>query len=136
MTNDAKKEYLKQYCDVLNEINCMESELATWYAKLEKVTASYSGMPHGSETSDKMTGPVAKILELKNKINDTIDLHIDMKRKIENAIAKVPSAKLRVLLRYRYIDGLRWEQVERKMGYEHSQIVRLHNEAMSALNMD
>lgn len=135
MNNQDKKEYLRQYQDIVREIDCMEDELAGWYAQLEKVTASYNGMPSGSGSTDKMAGMISNICEMKDKINDKIAARTKMRSKIEDAIESTRDARLRVLLRRKYIDGWSFERIAYEMNYSWRQTIRLHGIALGAIDV-
>ena len=51
---------------------------------------------------------------------------------IEKAIEALPG-KLRILMRYRYLDGLKWEQVCAVMSYSWSHTHRLHDKAIELI---
>ena len=48
------------------------------------------------------------------------------------AIAALKDQRFQDLLRWRYMDGWRWERIGRAMGYEQRQVYRLHALALSA----
>lgn len=52
---------------------------------------------------------------------------------IENAIEGVQDPRLRLILRYKYMDGLKWETIADLMRYDVRWIYRLHGEALRAI---
>ena len=61
-----------------------------------------------------------------------IDDYVDLTRAIEAAISALGDPRFQDLLRWRYMDGWRWERIGRAMGYEQRQVYRLHALALSA----
>ena len=68
-------------------------------------------MPKGTSESDKVQSTVEKLEEYERKIDIKIDDWCEAKLDIEKAIHTVESDKLRLLLRYRYINGWTFEQI-------------------------
>lgn len=134
MTNQEKKAYLKRYRQINEEINRKMEELEMWHARATKITTSYSDLPKGTG-EDKIQLAVDKIWEIDNQINEDIDLLYDMKKKIEKAINTVPNQTLQRLLRYRYIDGHKFEQIAIEMNYSWRQIIRLHGDALDKMSL-
>lgn len=52
---------------------------------------------------------------------------------IENAIATLDPIE-RTILRYRYIDGMKWEKIFRLIHYGQKQTFRIHKNALNKLN--
>ena len=135
MTNQEKKKRLRQYRDIVREIDCMESELATWYTQLERMTPTYTGMPSGSGSDDKMAIAMANIIALKDSINGKISERCAERRYIEAAIDSVKNARFRIILRRRYIDGWTLEQIASELHYDYRWIKRMHGIALSEVDM-
>ena len=58
---------------------------------------------------------------------------IQMKRTIENVIDSVEDDRLRLILSYRYIDGLKWENICCEANYSWQWIHKLHTKALEAI---
>ena len=54
---------------------------------------------------------VFKIMELEDKINAEIDNLVELKKQIRSVIDEVANTDERMVLRYRYIHNLTWEQI-------------------------
>ena len=61
---------------------------------------------------------------------------VRLRREIEDVIASVPDGRLRMLLRYRYIDGMTWERIAVNMCMDARWIRRLHGRALSVLTLE
>ena len=87
-------------------------------------------MPRGWGESNKVQLSVEKLEAQEEKIDKKIDLLHEVKADIEKAIQTVENDTLRVLLRYRYINGFTWEKISVMMGYGYRNITRLHGKAL------
>ena len=59
-----------------------------------------------------------------------------LKGEIYRAIRTVEDPTRRLLLEYRYIHGLTWEQVAERMGYDLRWVHRLHGKALGQLHIN
>ena len=132
--NEQKKEYLKYYRraikreqDILDEIQRL---------RLDKMFPSVvnDGMPHGSSHSD--LSDYAAILD------EQIDLlkeerleKVRCYQKIERQISQMENEDEQEVLRLRYILGMKWEEVDVKMGYSWKQTHRIHSSALKNFKM-
>jgi DNA-directed RNA polymerase specialized sigma subunit len=60
---------------------------------------------------------------------------VDKKKEIERVIETVGDFTLQTLLKYRYIDGLTWEQTAVNMEYCYMQVCRLHGKALEKIKL-
>lgn len=119
---------LKQYKDLCREIK----ELDNYIKKLENrnvsdiVTGSNNEFPYqimnfkleGLVHTDKLR---EVLVERKVKCEQ-------LKIKIEEFISNIPDSRTRQVFQYRYIDGLTWQQVSRRIGgYEESYPRKIHD---------
>lgn len=76
---------------------------------------------------------IEKIVELENQITAEIDDYVDFKTQIHNAINSVEKPNENLVLRYRYIEMMSWDEIAEKMNYSNKQIRRIHYEALKSL---
>lgn len=133
MTNQEKKRYLMKYKRLSLEIDREIDELAHWEAVATKVTPTYSDLPKGTSTEDRLQTTAEKIIELSAQISRDIARLVNIRETIEDAIRNVQNENHRVLLQYRYIDGLTWEQIADQMHYDRSHVCRLHGKALEEI---
>lgn len=133
MDYQEKVNFLKRYKQIDDEINQLLLEKSEIFSLGTKVTPTYSDMPKGMGESDKVQSTVEKLGDLEKRINDKIDEWYEAKLDIEKAIHTVESDKLRLLLRYRYINGWTFEQIAVQMHYTWRQINRLHKKAINVI---
>ena len=123
MTN---KDILEQYTAVLAECRTLEKELAGLRDKgLEYVTDAVSGCPDYPPYGVRSVqiGGIAQdprikreIEQLEDKIKQQYVNAMMWRNRAESILATVESATMRVILRYKCIDGLEWPEIAAKMG--------------------
>lgn len=133
MTNQEKIKYLKQYKTNEIEIIKLNEEIATISNMAFKITSSLSDMPKANSSEDKLQVAVEKLVSLQNNLADKILENINFRIHIDNIIDKLAEKRLRLLMRYRYIDGLTWENIAVKLNYDYRWVLRLHGIALSKL---
>lgn len=135
MTTKEKKEYLKRYRKIDREVNQLIMEKDEILSLGIKITPTYSDMPKGMGESNKIQSTIEKLEAQEEKINKKIDLLYAVKEDIEKVLHTVEDDTLRVLLRYRYINGLTWEKIAVIMGYGYRNITRLHGRALTQIKI-
>ena len=135
MTNAEKKAILLEYQAIECRINRLLDEKQRWMEKATMITPTISDMPKGSGT-DKIQNAVCRIADIEADINREIDRQIDLRERIKTAICAIPDGRLRDLMKYRYIDGLTWEQIAVTMRLDYRWVLRLHERALSELTIE
>ena len=132
--NDKKKEYLWGYRNSLCRQKMLEDEIRE--LRLNKMVPSMvqDGMPHGSGGGD-LSGYAAKLDALLQDLEREVNAGIDLRREIVSKIEQLPNETERLLMRYRYIHGLKWEEIAVKMEYSWKQIHRIHAKALDNFKM-
>ena len=120
-----KKVWLSQYRLLDQQIDRLIREEKAWRER-----ALYTD--HRDGTCD--AGDAAeKIAALCIQINRQIDRLADLRQDIEGLFEQVPDEALRLLLTYKYIDGMSFEEIADKLHYCWRQIIRKHADALRAL---
>lgn len=114
----------------------MQEELKRWESKSCKVTAGFNAAPSSGGGADKVQNCVEKILEVKDKIVAQIMQGATLRINIDHAINSVPDERLRQLLSYRYIDGMKWESIAVEMNYSWQHLHKMHSTALLAIVCD
>lgn len=136
MTNQEKKEILQQYRAAEREEARLAGEIERWRSRAEKMTAGYSLARGGGGDGRSLEHSVEHIDELTRQLTAQRDELVQLRRSIGGAIDAVPDARLRELLRLRYIEGMSFEQIAVKMGYCYKQICRLHGIALAKMSLN
>lgn len=136
MTSQEKKEILLQYRVAEREEKRLEAEIQRWRSRAEKMTAGYGGTPSGGGDGRSLENTMAHIDDLTRQLSDQRDRLVTLRRNIGTAIDSVPDARLRELLRLRYIEGLTFEQIAVRMSYSYKQTCRLHGMALEKMSLN
>lgn len=132
--NEKKKDYLWKYQIALKKQRAIEEEIRE--LRLGRMVPSLiqDGMPHSSGSGD-LSGFVAKLDELKSELIRQAQKCIDTRREIVGKIEEMQDETEKLLLRYRYIRGLKWEDIALKMDYSWKQVHRIHAKALKNFKM-
>ena len=123
------REMLSQYCDMLNEIKQLESTenqikeagdqiehdivkgSSPYFPYTERTIHIYGINPSNKASSDKSLHKLHLLTE-----SYRVRL-LEMKAKCEEMIQSVEDSRIRQILRYKYLDGFKYQQVANLMGY-------------------
>lgn len=115
-----EREQLRQQLD--------EIEAALYYPKIQRL----NGMPSAPVEGNPQEDLAIHHIELQERYKAKMDELAAEQLAIEAAIEQLePMA--RMLMRHRYLDGLKWEEVCLKLNYSWRQTHRLHGEALKQL---
>ena len=125
------KEYLNKIREIDNEINDKQSELDD----LREMSTALGGFQMGDrvQTSpdfDKIGKTVAKIVDKQNEINDMINHLVDKKDEASKLIDQLEDQNERMVLRRRYLKGMKWEDICVDMGYSWRRVHYIHSDAL------
>lgn len=125
----TKKE-LFAYRPIKKELNDLEKRIDELRKDARSPKGiSYSDMPRGrGESISAQQRYIEQLEELSQMYEEKKADLVETQIAIERAISSLPP-ELRLLMRYRYIDGLKWEDVNEKLHISHSQSVRMHKYA-------
>ena len=132
MNNQDKKARLNKYREAEAEASRLEREIARWYSKAERMTTAIKLVP-GGEGGRSLENSVEAIDALAGKLGEKRRETVRLRREIEDVIAAVPDGQLRMLLRYRYIDGMTWERVAVEMDMSYQWVCHLHGDALKEI---
>lgn len=129
------KAYLMEKAD---EIRHMDGEIVRKKDRLRKLrarltdgTAMLTGMPGGGGGENKTTERLTELVAMADEIEQSVAALAGAQRRLLEEIRKVESADLCGVLELRYIDGLRWTQIARKMGYSVDNVYKIHGKALT-----
>ena len=127
------KERLQQYRQLQRELRqiqgrIMEVESAMYSPRNQRLT----GMPSAHSPESLMEKLVEKHAELEAMYREKLMAITEELLAIEKAIATLDPT-LRLLMRYRYVDGYRWEDICVKMNYSYQGVHKVHRKALRRL---
>lgn len=131
--NQKKIEYLSRYRKLGKRIEQLSTERAMWLSRACKTTQTISDMPKAKNGAQGDSGEVAQYVEIGEEITRELRELRCLRREILAVIATVKEDTLYNLMRYRYIDGLTFEQIAVKMNYSYVHVCRLHGQALSKI---
>lgn len=126
--------YLAQARQIDGLIQAKLEQIAQLRASLTRGTAILSDMPRGGQMRD-WTDTAARVADMETELREQINIMIDVKGAITEAIMTVPDMELRTLLNYRYLTGWSWGRIADAMHYDRATIWRKHKEAMAAVQI-
>ena len=136
MQYQEKIRFLQRYRTNELEIERLDEEIMRWSSKACKITPSYAGMPNVGGTSDKIQDAVEAISILQEELAQLVVDGIELRHKIESCIDAIQDPRHRQLLRYRYIDCKKWEQIAVLMNYNYRWVLRMHKIAIKNLAIE
>jgi len=129
-----QKADLERYRQLEKEIELLKAEIQGISPEFitDKVTGSLPEHPW-TQTSFKLGGYdygqyYEKVKRLEAKLTKKLAELVDERQRIEEYIENVDNATVRIILRLRHINGLKWEQIGREIGYTERQCRRKYKE--------
>lgn len=138
VSNREKIKYLKRYVWLDREIDRLLAEAERMRSRLGKLTPTLSDMPGGGGGSIYKSADIAlidKIVDIEAEINEKIDQAIDLRMKIQQMVDDIDDEREKLLMQYRYLDGMTFEWIAGEMYYSWKQIHRLHSKALAKINI-
>lgn len=134
--NERKKEYLNRYQEALRDEKRAEEEIETYRIKaMFPQSQQISDMPKGSGGQQDLSAYAADVDEMLHELRLCMDECQKLRKEIFEVINAVPDATERLVLKYRYIDGLKWEDVAVHMDYCWQHIHKLHSKALRDIRL-
>lgn len=128
------KEYLNQARHLDALINCRLREIDYWRELSSSVSGMrFDGMPHSSNrpTDAPFVRCLEKIDEIQQSVEEKVAYLISLRDEINARIDMLDNHEEQVLLRYRYIDGFTWEEIESIMNVSERTAFRIHGNALA-----
>lgn len=133
MTKDELKKFLHSYKDLKAERHQIEAELEKVEALMASPKAqSLTGMPRTPGVGDPVFNMVDVHVTLVERYLALLQRLEADQTAIETLIEGL-EPRARRLMRYRYIDGLRWEEVCVAIGYSWRRTHQIHDKALDDL---
>lgn len=127
------KQDLRQYTRLGIELKGLQDKIETLENKLTSPKGQIiTDMPRGGPAVD-LTDQMSKLIDLKNLYTVKYNMRFDQQMKIESAIDTLEDPVERALVRYKYIDGLTWEEVCVKIDYGWDRTHHLHRLSLHKL---
>jgi len=130
----TSKEYLKQAYLLDAQINSQIRSLESYKSMRGVVQGMSYGERIGTNPNRNLEAPFVKTIEkimlLEERINQEIDRLVDLKVEIGEAIDKMEIPAERLLLKYRYLDGMEWIDISQILAVSYRTVHRIHASAL------
>ena len=129
------KEYLQQAYRLNELIDSNQKELEQLRALSTNITSgdmSKERVQSSTQSHDKIGNIVAKIVDLNEIINSEIDSFVDLKTDIHNKIMQISDNTEKLILKYRYIEFLTWEEIAVRLDFTFQWVHVLHKKALNS----
>ena len=131
------EEYLRQAYRLDQRINSDLEELSRLHEMAVSTSAPVPGekVQTTRNTEAPFVSAVEKIMAQEEYINGEVDLLVDLREQIRKVIGTVPDPDERMVLQYRYIHGLTWKKISKKLCKSVSSVKRYHWSGLSHVTM-
>ena len=130
------KERLRRYIWLKQECRQLQAYLDRIMNDMSAVTSPrLTGMPHSKEPKG-LDEIVVRYEEISTRYEKRLKQYTKETLAIEKAVESVQDPRLRLLLRYKYFDGYKWETIADLMHYEVRWLYVLHGQALQAIEKE
>ncbi len=132
--NEEKKKYLRGYQKEKRHLQRLEEELVE--LRLGKMLPSViqDGMPHASGGGD-LSGYAARVDRLERKILKARYKCVSRFKEIKDRIERLEDENEKDVLVYRYVRGMKWEDIAVRMNIGYRHVLRMHGKALKNFKM-
>lgn len=128
------KEELKEHYRLKQETVELEETIKKLQLQAQSVSVTkITGAPAGSGSPDKIADNLSRIEKLIQYYQQKLEKLLIQQKRIEEAIESLPTNE-RLLMRYRYIDGLDWVDVAANMNYSWQWMHKIHARILKKLS--
>ena len=125
----------KQYLGQIGRLDRMIKNKMTELSQYKDLAYGLSAITNEERVQttpefDKMSGKVAKIIEIEQKIDSLIDEYVDKKNLIISQIDKIENETYYEILFARYIEKKTFEKIADEMNYSFRNTTRIHGRAL------
>ena len=130
------KRKLQNYIWIKENIQSLEDRLLEIDTQLTKITTNLENEKvQTTKDPDRWTNLINERIEVEEMINRELCRCLKEIQYIENIISKLPERE-KLLMRLRYIDNLKWEEIALKMNYTWQHMHRIHAKALNKIKCD
>lgn len=132
--NEQKKEFLMSYQKEKRRVRRLEEQLEELRRNKMSPSVTNDGMPHGTDKKD-LSDYAVKVDEIEQELVTARYNRICAFQEVQRRIESMEDEREKDLLTYRYLKGLKWEEVCVRMDYKWRQVHRIHAMALKNLKM-
>lgn len=126
------KEYLKLYKDAVKAVDVLQAEYDEQMEQIDSIRSSLGGdgLPRSGEVSKRVEDQAVKLAEKAGELLEAEERALAVRQEIFRTVRKVPGAPGDVL-RERYINLQKWEDVALQVNYSVDHTFVLHREGLA-----
>lgn len=124
------KQYLRKIRNLDKEVDSYLEQIEILTTQASKVTTTIKHGPAGTGDVDKMAVQVAKIVDLKSKLDERLQKCIELKARAIMQIEMISDSRYKLVLTNYYLNKMTWEQVAVAMNCSYQWAHRLHGQAL------
>jgi hypothetical protein len=111
----TKRELMQLYY-LEKEIRALENRIEELEREIENCTRILTDMPKNRNRNNKIAEIAAEIVDVKRLLDLKKQERIYMRNRILRYIQAIDNCEVRLIIEYRFIDRLSWQQVANRMG--------------------
>ena len=131
MEKKTAKSFFKSIRASYREMKSLEEERDRLFAMLTSTTIKSKDVNvQTSVPGDKMSEIVPVMMELDELINAQVQIIIEKQIEAERIIQQIEDVRYREILRWYYVQNLKWQEVADRMNYDVAYVQRMNGDAL------
>lgn len=130
------KEYLSQAFHIDKQLKSKLEQLSVLRELATTTTQPLSDMPGSpNRNTDRMEKAIIKIMDMEKEISEEVDVLLDLKNQIAQCIKKVEDIDCQLILEFRYLCFMSWEDIAVEMNFTVRNVHILHGKALKMVQV-
>lgn len=130
------KEYLSQAFHIDKQLKSKLEQLSVLRELATTTTQPLSDMPGSPNRNiDRMEKAIIKIMDMEQEISEEVNALLDLKNEIAQCIKKVKDIDCQLILEFRYLCFMSWEEIAAEMNFTVRNIHILHGKALKLIDV-
>lgn len=130
------KEYLSQAFHIDKQLKSKLEQLSVLRELATTTTQPLSDMPGSPNRNiDRMEKAIIKIMDMEQEISEEVNALLDLKNEIAQCIKKVNDIDCQLILEFRYLCFMSWEEIAAEMNFTVRNIHILHGKALKLIDV-
>ena len=130
------KEYLSQAFHIDKQLKSKLEQLSVLRELATTTTQPLSDMPGSPNRNiDRMEKAIIKIMDMEKEISEEVGALLDLKNQIAQCIKKVEDIDCQLILEFRYLCFMSWEDIAAEMNFTVRNVHILHGKALKMVQV-
>lgn len=130
---DPVREFLESYWEANRESDRLERRIEELTCQCEHITAKYGSIPGGGGGGNSSMTTWDALIEAKNRYLAKLAESLRLEAEVEKFINSLDNRLYRAVLRYKYLEEMRWEEIGDRVHYNPDHVRRrIHGAALNA----